>query len=352
LPSDLTVLGQDPRFGGGGLAQTNAFLAAARELGREPALLYDPHPGLGDRRLTWRRVEALREHAAARRLSESASKACSLWVVSTLAQAGGAAPLSGHRYGCWIGTTIDAEWRGRAAGLSPLRRAAAAASIRTLATLERRVLHGAARVFTTSEASRAQVAAVAQRDVGILPIPVDFERFYPALDDEWREAFDRPVIAFTGRADDPRKNIGLLLTAFARLRERQPDALLRLIGRPPAGRVSPGVEAVGEVPDVAAELRHAGIFVMPSRQEGFGIAVAEALATGLPVVTTPCGGPEELVRNSNGGCILTSFDPDELADALETLDAGSMRAAGRDYVRRVHSPKRFRALLAEALDGI
>ena len=48
MPLDLAVLGQDPRFGGGALAQTNAFLEAAEALGRTPTLLYDPHPGLGD----------------------------------------------------------------------------------------------------------------------------------------------------------------------------------------------------------------------------------------------------------------------------------------------------------------
>src|SRR5262249_12989616 len=62
---DLVVLGQDPLFGGGALAQTNAFLSGARELGREPELLFAPNPGLRGRGVTWRRIEALREvHAS------------------------------------------------------------------------------------------------------------------------------------------------------------------------------------------------------------------------------------------------------------------------------------------------
>src|SRR5262245_66436696 len=98
MPLDLAVLGQDPRFGGGALAHTNAFLEAAEALGRRPTLLYDPHPGLGDATLTWRRVEALRQLRAARELVRPAHDARSLWVVATLAQHGGAAPRTGRPY--------------------------------------------------------------------------------------------------------------------------------------------------------------------------------------------------------------------------------------------------------------
>src|SRR2546421_164739 len=138
--ADVAVLGQDPRFGGGGLVQTEAFLAGIRRLGREPTLLYDEHPGLGDARVTWRRIEALRQLAAARALERDARAARALWVVATLAQHGGAAPKTGRKYGCWIGTTIRAEWHGRRPGLSPVRRAAAGISIPPLVQLERRVL--------------------------------------------------------------------------------------------------------------------------------------------------------------------------------------------------------------------
>ena len=105
------------------------------------------------------------------------------------------------------------------------------------------------------------------------------------------------------------------------------------------------------MPSVAAHLRRATLFVLPSWQEGFGIAAAEALAAGLPVVTTPSGGPEALVRDSGGGVVLEGFSAEELAATVRGLLADpapprAMRRSGREYVEREHSPARFRELLA------
>jgi D-inositol-3-phosphate glycosyltransferase len=109
------------------------------------------------------------------------------------------------------------------------------------------------------------------------------------------------------------------------------------------------------VASVAEILRRATLFVLPSLQEGFGIVVAEALASGIPVLVTPCGGPEDLVRDSHGGEVMSSFDPEELAERAEALlrDAerlGEMRRSGRTYVVREHDPARLRDALAEALE--
>jgi phosphatidylinositol alpha-mannosyltransferase len=156
------------------------------------------------------------------------------------------------------------------------------------------------------------------------------------------------VLAFVGRADDTRKNVRLLLDALPLI----PEARVLLIGSAPAG-LPDRVEATGPVPSVAEHLRRATIFVLPSWQEGFGIVAAEALAAGLPVVTTPCGGPEALVRDSGGGIVLSGFTSQELAATVRDLLGDparleEMRRRGREHVLREHSPARFRELLAEA----
>src|SRR5579884_2982998 len=170
----------------------------------------------------------------------------------------------------------------------------------------------------------------------------------------WESRLERPTILFVGRAADPRKNVAALLEAFRLLRARLPAARLRLVGEPPGLALPEGAEAVGPVPDVAAELARATVLVLPSLQEGFGIVVAEALAAGVPVVVTPCGGPEELVRGSGGGVVAEGFGAEAVAAALSELlqDPGRLLAArrsGRRHVEREHSSARFRDLLARAL---
>jgi glycosyltransferase involved in cell wall biosynthesis len=342
--SDLVVLGQDPRFGGGATAQMDAFLDGARALGREPELLYVPHPTFDGRRLTVDKVEAIRQLRAGRRLVERARTARSLWVAVTIATNGLAAVRSGRPYRCWLGTSLDDEWAARAHGLDPARRLAQRLNAPPLRAIERKVIRGAERVYATSPSSRASIATAGGLDedaIGILPIPIDVDRFAPEPDERWRERLGAPTIVFVGRADDPRKNVQLLLDALPAIRARVPGVRLQLIGSPP-------------VPSVAEALREASLFVLPSWQEGFGIAAAEALASGVPVVTTPSGGPEELVRESGGGTVLGSFGAEELAAAVVGLlgDAATlvrMRRSGREHVVREHSPERFRSLLAEAL---
>jgi phosphatidylinositol alpha 1,6-mannosyltransferase len=159
------------------------------------------------------------------------------------------------------------------------------------------------------------------------------------------------VLAFVGRADDPRKNVRLLLDAAALL----PGARVRLIGDAPRGPLPPHVEATGRVASVAEHLRSASLCVVPARQEGFGIAAAEALAAGVPVVATPSGGPVELLERSGGGRVLSGWSAEELADACKELlgDAATLatlRRRGREYVVREHSPARLRERLSEQLD--
>ena len=350
---DLAVVTQDPRFGGGALAQTEAFVTAARTLGRDPELLHPRFVPL---------VDSAAQIVESLRLAGPVRRARSAWVVAAAAPYGAAAPRSGRPYAAWIGTSLEQEWASRRSHLRSSRRLALRLNAPVLRRLERRVVRGATRLYATSPTSRAALADVAGVDpaaVGILPIPVDLDRFKPAPEAVWLERLERPTVVFVGRGDDPRKNVDLLLAAWPIVRGQRSDVRLRLIGRPPAQRLPDGVDAAGVVPSVAEELRGATLLALPSRQEGFGIVVAEALASGVPAVVTPCGGPEELVRASGGGTVLADFDPGTLAEAIVAALADPPRLAeqrvrGRAYVKAHHSPARLRAALATAfgeLDG-
>jgi glycosyltransferase involved in cell wall biosynthesis len=348
--TELAVLTQDPRFGGGAAAQTHAFLDAVRALGHEPTVLHPRFVPV---------VDSAAQVVEARRLGRRLRAAERVWVVAAAAPYGHAAVGSGRPYAAWIGTSLDEEWAARRPGLGRARRLALDANAPLLRRLERGVLRSATGLYATSPSSRAALAEAASLDperIGILPIPVDTERFEPAPDEDWLADLERPMVVCVGRGDDPRKNVALLLAAWPLVRAELPDARLRLVGRPPAGRLPPGAVAALEVPSVAAELAGASLFVLPSLQEGFGIVVAEALACGVPVVVTPCGGPEELVRASAGGTVLPDFEPETLADAIvgalaEPERLRLQRASGRAYVEAEHSPARLRERLREELDA-
>jgi phosphatidylinositol alpha-mannosyltransferase len=301
-----------------------------------------------------RGLDGLNHLVAGARLAPKLREARSVWVVAAAAPHGYAALRSGRPYAAWIATSLAEEWTSRRGGLPRSRRVSLRANAPLLLRLERQVVRGATRVYGISPASAEGLARAAGVEVGVLPIPVDLERFTPLPDDEWRARLAEPTLVFVGRGDDPRKNAALLLEAFPRLRERVPGARLRFVGSPPRVPLPDGVEALGEVPEVAPHLRDAALFVLPSLQEGFGIVAAEALACGVPVLATPSGGPEELVRASGGGRVLAGFTASELADAAADLlrDAATlaaMRERGREYVAREHSPQRLRELLADIL---
>jgi glycosyltransferase involved in cell wall biosynthesis len=369
--ADLAIVGSDPDFGGGGRALTETLWHAAVELGREPELHFLHYrrlptalPGpLVPRRSVPQVVPGLdfvNVIAAGAVIAARVRGARTRFVSAAVAPHGLGAALSRRPYGCWAATSVRDEWSARRRGAGTARRLVYGAGRPLLSALERVILRRATVLWAISPASRASLAAAAslpEERIRVVPIPVDAERFAPLGDAEWEARLERPQLIFVGRADDPRKNVSLLLQGFERLRARVPEARLTLVGTRPAAALPPGVEAVGEVPSVAERLRGAALFVLPSLQEGFGLVVAEALAAGVPVLVTPSGGPEELVRASGGGEVLSGFDADELAERAAMLlydrdRLRAMRRRGHVHVVREHDPVHLREALREALETL
>ena len=371
---DLAIVTADPGFGGGSRALTAALWHAAAGIGREPELHFLRNPSLpasdDDPVFTRQRVAhsalplpdlaSYKLWLSAPRIADRLRKARTCFVCAPVASYGYAAALSRRPYGCWVATAVDDEWGARRHGVDRARRAARAVNAPLDRKLERETLRRARFVCAISPAAARVVAnamRVPEERVRVVRIPVDTQLFSPLPDDDWRRGLEQPRLVFVGRASDPRKNVALLLDAFARLRARLPQARLSLVGAPPAGRVPDGVEVLGEVPSVVEPLRGAALFVLPSLQEGFGIVVAEALASGVPAIVTPSGGPEELIRESGGGEVLTGFGADELADRIEALLADedrlvAMRTQGRAYVVDEHDPAHLRDALRGALEEL
>lgn len=130
------------------------------------------------------------------------------------------------------------------------------------------------------------------------------------------------------------KGVDLLLEAFASLRDR--TLVLRLVG-PSSPDLDPRREAErlgiaervcveGEVPqeELVSRYARASCVVLPSRREGFGIVLAEALLVGRPVVGADVGGIREVATGAVGA-LFAPGDPEDLARALEEVLARARR---------------------------
>lgn len=168
----------------------------------------------------------------------------------------------------------------------------------------------------------------------------------------------------------PSKNVSGLLEAFARVVSSGPgrDTLtiigdgperVRLEGQARGFGLEDQVRFLGECDREAVrdELGRAHGFVLPSHHETFGVVLLEAMATGLPVVATASGGPEDLVTPDTG-LLVPPGDPEALAEGLRTLrrrwssfDPDAIRARTRDQFGPDAYVRRTRTLYRRALRG-
>lgn len=222
--------------------------------------------------------------------------------------------------------------------------------------MERHILAGPGRILTVASSGRDELRGLGGTPgrVTTMPIPVDTGHFHPPA----RPA-QAGTIGFAARLSDPRKNIGLLIQAVRLLNTRRP-VRLRLCGEPDptwqartAERGDP-IEWLGRVPyeDLPAFYGSLDVFAIPSHQEGFGIVGSEALACGVPVVSTRCGGPDDYVLEGQTG-FLTGNTPEVMAERLEAIIADRalrqrMGEAGRRLVEERFSTAAFAHALAAA----
>ncbi len=148
----------------------------------------------------------------------------------------------------------------------------------------------------------------------------------------------------------PRKRVADLITAFRTVCDRLPGARLVVIGDGPEHgalqalveqlALGPAVRLLGALADdgeVRAWYRRCAVFCLPSIQEGFGIVFLEAMASGLPVVSTTATAIPEVVPQGQAGLLVPPRDPEALAEALLSLLSdpelqARCRAFGRDHV--------------------
>ncbi|MEQ8875930.1 MAG: glycosyltransferase [Phycisphaerales bacterium] len=214
---------------------------------------------------------------------------------------------------------------------------------------------------------------IGEQDVRVIPngIFLDEVDAAPPVGEfrkERPELGQSPYVLFLGRLTH-KKGLDILAPAFAKVAASMADVRLVVAGpddgmRAPfeaevrAAGIADRVHVVGPIYGASkyAAMRDAAVFCLPSRQEGFSIAITEALALGVPVVVTrACHFPEV---SEVGAGIETELDADDVADALRRVLGDSGRAsemgdAGATLVReRFTWPEVARQTLEAYKDGL
>lgn len=152
--------------------------------------------------------------------------------------------------------------------------------------------------------------------------PVDLSLFQPATAPRPK---NRPLTIINTGSLSLRKGTPYLLEAFRLIRQRHPSARL-LLTQIVQDDVKPILAHFGDLPiewspplphaPLAERLRTADVFVLPSLEDGFARTVSEALACGLPAVTTPNTGASDFVKPGVNGEIVPIRDPAATAEAI------------------------------------
>ena len=216
---------------------------------------------------------------------------------------------------------------------------------------ERTNTHRADRVIVPSAYSAdvaAEVYGLSRAEIAVVPELIDVAGWRARLGAVPPPAPHSPTVLTVARMY-PRKRLGDLLQAAARVVSRIPGVRFRIVGDGPEGaalralhtRLGLGstVTFVGDVsaPRLAVEYVNADCFCLPSAQEGFGIVFLEAMTAGLPIVACCAAAVPEVVTHGVTGLLVPVRDPDALAGALERVLtqpslAGQLGAAGQTRV--------------------
>ena len=216
-------------------------------------------------------------------------------------------------------------------------------------------------VSIAQEVTRTFVQEYGRAPTLEIPNAIPTERYAPdpARRAVWRSqhAVPRDALVFTCVAGlRPQKNHRLLLQAFAQAAPQLPDALLLLVG--PPDRLDPAyaeslkalaqelglgqrVRFLGSRADVPDILRASDVFVLSSDYEGNPLSVLEAMAAGLPVVSTAVGGVPELVQHGATGLLVPAGDARALAEAITQLGRDADQRAAMGHAARQTALERF-----------
>lgn len=218
------------------------------------------------------------------------------------------------------------------------------------------------RIFVENDWMRRTLSSwVGPEKLLLAPPGVDTSFFRPPGSDHHRGEPEGYILS-VGRFGDPRKNVGLLFEAFARLEDRtRANVELVLAGESEPSNadlermrelgIGESVQWKGEVSDeqLAELYRGAKLFVLSSTEEGLGLVLLEAMASGLPVVSTRTEGACQVIDEGSSGFLVDVGDAAGLASAMgKVLDYAPLRRQMGRQAREMVEARYSKEVAAEA----
>jgi glycosyltransferase involved in cell wall biosynthesis len=270
-------------------------------------------------------------------------------VVSGAATMGRTVPKLDKPVFLWVATTLVADRNSKLHSQHGLRRHWSKFMTGLACASETKGLRESTHVFALSPYCHGALAKLMPPErLSIAYCGVDTNVFAPRT----RPKVE-PFVLAVARFNDPRKNVRLLLSAFnhaARAVGGIPR--LRLVGDVPDTDTLSWAERRGFLKNVdllgprkggeLAELyRNAQVFLLSSDEEGLGIVVLEAMASGIPVISTRCGGPDSVVEHGTTGFLTPVGDLEAFSDALVMLLSSPSKREEFGHVARLRAESRF-----------
>ncbi|MFO7872466.1 MAG: glycosyltransferase [Candidatus Undinarchaeales archaeon] len=188
-----------------------------------------------------------------------------------------------------------------------------------------KALRNADEIFAVSKKLKERISeeGIKKSKVKLSVAKVDKKRF------KKRKVKKKNQIIFVGKVQKV-KGVDLLIEAFSKIEDDFPKYKLIIVGdfdepeyyeklkkRIDDLKLNKKIEFLGNRDDVEKLLNQSKLFVLPSRKEGYGIALAEALSCKLKCVATNIGGIPEVLEKYKGNCLLVEPEAEKIAEAMK-----------------------------------
>jgi glycosyltransferase involved in cell wall biosynthesis len=193
--------------------------------------------------------------------------------------------------------------------------------------ISKTLLQNSSTVIALSENMKREMNIICKKDdIVILPNGVELEKFQDIYPKEQKNTIKKTII-FVGSLR-PIKGIEYLIKAMKIMAEKLPDTNLLIVGDGPEREelktlvqelnLQNSISFAGKVTNeqIPKYMAQADLFVLPSLSEGFTLVVVEAMASGLPIITTNVRGLPEIVKNGENRFIFKPEDPKDLAEKI------------------------------------